>query len=210
MVKYLKPKLKVVRRLGDIPGFTNKIRKFKDSLKFKVIQKVSQYKLQLNEKQKLRYFHCLNEKQFSNYVSLSKKKKGSSGKVLLSLLIMRIDNLLFEVGFSTTLFFSRQIINHGHILLMKKRELDKSYIVRKITFPSYSCKKDMIVLVDLSTVSQNLIRKVFSTRRSFFYSPYLVSHKYDLKFKIKSFADGNSPVVVIKELLVIEYYSRKI
>jgi len=209
MVKYLKPKLKVIRRLGDIPGFTNKVRKFKDSLKLKSNQKFSQYKLQLNEKQKLRYYHCLNENQFSNYVSLSKRKKGSSGKLLLSLLIMRVDNLLFEVGFATTLFFSRQIINHGHILLMKQRQVDKSYLTKKLTFPSYSCKKGMIILVNLNPVSQNLVKKVFSTRRSFFYSPYLISHKYDLKFKVKSFSDGNSPIIFIKELLVIEYYSRK-
>lgn len=210
MSKFLGPKLKLVKKLGDIPGFTRKVLKYnKDSISFnKKRVKFSQYKIRLYEKQKLRYYHCLTESQFSTYVLYAKQKRGSSGKVLLSLLVMRLDNLLFEVGFAKTIFFSKQIINHRKVLLLKESKGVYKTIV--ITKPNFFCKPNMVISINMSNTSQSLIKQINSFRTYIYSSSYIISHQRELKFKIRSIADGFYPVVLVKELLIIEYYNNRL
>nr|ANQ38708.1 ribosomal protein S4 [Cynomorium coccineum] len=130
MSRYRGPNLKKINRLGTLPGLTNKIPKTLNNLK-----KKSHYGICLEEKQKLRFNYGITEKQLLKYICISKKAKGSTSRVLLQLLEMRLDNIIFKWGISSTIPGARQLINHRHILI-------NHYI---INIPSYNCKlKDII------------------------------------------------------------------
>ena len=113
MSRYTGPRLKITRRLGELPGLTRKalINK-KQSIK----KKPSQYGIRLETKQKLRFHYGVTESQLVRYVKRARSLNGSTGKILIKLLEMRLDNTIFRVGLAPTIPAARQIINHGHIL----------------------------------------------------------------------------------------------
>jgi small subunit ribosomal protein S4 len=122
MVRYTGPKLRVVRRLGCLPGLTTKKSKSKylpgQHKKSKLEKsKKKQYAVRLEEKQKLRYNYGITEKQLVSYVRQAKKAKGVTWTVLLQLLEMRLDNIIFRLGLANTIQAARQKINHGHICI---------------------------------------------------------------------------------------------
>lgn len=207
MSRYRGPKLRIVRRLGELPGLTQKLcsRNFppgqhgpKKKLTGSQKTKESQYAIRLKEKQKLRFNYGINERQLLKYIREARRRKGSTGEVLLQLLETRLDNIVFRLGFAPTIAAARQLVAHGHILVNQQ----------KVTIPSYICK-----LKDVVTVSEN--------------SRSLVSHSLNRATlpQVPSFLDFNqeklSAVVTgsvardmvglqINELLVVEYYSRKV
>ncbi|MFS7963399.1 putative ribosomal protein S4/S9 [Helianthus anomalus] len=81
----------------------------------RVLGKKSQYRIRLEEKQKLRFHYGLIERQLLKYVRIAGKAKGSTGLVLLQLLEMRLDNILFRLGMDPTISGARQLVNHRHI-----------------------------------------------------------------------------------------------
>ena len=102
MARYRGPRVKIIRRLGELPGLTTKgpNRLYPPGQHGPAAsrQKLSQYRVRLQEKQKLRYNYGITERQLVNYVKKSRKGKGSSGKILLSLLEMRLDNIVFRLA----------------------------------------------------------------------------------------------------------------
>ena len=102
-------------------------------------KKLSNYGVQLAEKQKVRFMYGLNEKQFRKTFNFAGKMKGVHGENLLKLLESRLDNLVYRIGFATTRRGARQLVNHGHITVNGK----------KVNIPSYSVKPgDVISLAD--------------------------------------------------------------
>lgn len=165
MGKYTSPRVRVIRRLGFLPGMTQKT----DNNRLKtpgqhgkiVFKKVrnfisEEFKDNLIEKQKLRYNFGVNEKQLHNYYLLSKKQKFYKKNSLLIFLESRLDTLVFRAGFSSTILSARQIINHGHILVNNQ----------KITIPSFLCKINDTISIANKKISQNLIRLNFNNSKN--------------------------------------------
>ena len=156
MARYRGPRLRIIRRLGELPGLTQKTctRNFppgQHGPKKKVVgnqkSKESQYAVRLKEKQKLRFNYGINEKQLIKYVREARRRNGSTGEILLQILETRLDNIVFRLGFAPTIAAARQLISHGHISVNAKR----------INIPSYLCKINDNISVN--EVSRNFIKK---------------------------------------------------
>jgi small subunit ribosomal protein S4 len=143
MARYIGPKLRIIRRIGKLRGFTRKkpfrrAFKGKGPLKGKVIPPgqhglaklfktrpydscESDYLIRLKVKQRLRFNYGLTERQLVNYVRKAKKIKEATGQVLLQLLEMRLDNIVFRLNMAPTIAAARQLISHGHIRVNSKK-----------------------------------------------------------------------------------------
>jgi small subunit ribosomal protein S4 len=211
MSRYVGPKSRIVRRLGKLPGLTQKISKKQQppgkggGLSAKAggrKKEIPQYTKRLQEKQKLRYNYGITERQLVNYVRLARKGKDSSGAFLLKLLEMRLDNTIFRLGLAPTIGSARQIVNHGHILVNN----------RTVNIPSYRCKINDTIQIKNRPVSKDLIQNLAQEIR-------LPSHlrvqnqnleKGDFLATVNAIVDRNDINIDINELLIIEYYSRKV
>nr|YP_007317176.1 ribosomal protein S4 [Monomorphina aenigmatica]AFZ88778.1 ribosomal protein S4 [Monomorphina aenigmatica] len=203
MARYRGPRLRIVRRIGKLPGLTRKVSKklnppgqHGSSLN----RKLSQFNIRLREKQKLRYHYGVNERQLLNYIKRARKKKGSSGRLLLTFLEMRLDNIVFRLGFAPTVVAAKQFVNHGHILVNG----------RLVNIPSFACQPKDIIRVKLSSPSQNLVKRVFESSDTKLLPQHLSLNKESLEGKVNSLVNRKSISLVVNELLVIEYYSRKL
>lgn len=191
MSRYRGPRLRITRRLGDLPGLINTAKSAgKTTLPGQHgnsrPQKSSQYGIRLKEKQKLRFNYGVNETQLIRYVKKARNLKGSTGEVLLQLLEMRLDSICFALGLSQTIISARQMITHGHIKVNNK----------KVTIPSFQCfPKD--------TICNS--KKITSLKQ-------IPSHlKYDFtknEGEIQDYCSRYNVSIQINELLVVEYYSR--
>jgi small subunit ribosomal protein S4 len=169
MSRYLGPRLRVIRRLGKLRGFTSK-KPFRRSfrgrgpLRGKVLppgqhglaklyksrpfdSSESDYLIRLKVKQRLRYNYGIGEKQLVKYVRKAKRMKESTGQVLLQLLEMRLDNIVFRLNMAPTIAAARQMISHGHICVNHK----------KVNVASYMCKPKDVVSVSAKQTSLKLV-----------------------------------------------------
>ena len=158
--------------------------------------KLSNYGIQLQEKQKVRLMYGLNEKQFRKTFDNAGKMKGVHGENLLKLLESRLDNLVYRIGFSTTRRGARQLVNHGHITVNGKR----------VNIPSYQVKPgDVISLMDndkeLAIVKSSL--EALHTRVEFInYDDKKMEATY---VRMPERSELNAD---IDEALIVEYYNR--
>lgn len=106
--------------------------------------KLSEYGLQLQEKQKVRFTYGMSEKQFRNLFNKAQKMEGKHGENFLFLLESRLDNLVYRLGFATTRRQARQLVNHGHVLVDGK----------KVDIPSYTVKPGQTI--EMKETSKNL------------------------------------------------------
>lgn len=203
MSRYRGPRLRIIRRIGKLPGLSRKIsKKLNPPGQHGTLsnKKLSQFNIRLKEKQKLRYHYGISERQLLNYIKKSRRKKGSSGRLLLTFLEMRLDNIVFRIGFAPTIMASKQIINHGHILV--------NGIL--VNIPSFSCQSKDSIRIKNSIVSQNLIKKNLESSENLVIPQHLSLNKDNLEAKVMSLVNRKSISLVVNELLVIEYYSRKL
>lgn len=171
MSRYVGPRLRVIRRIGKLRGFTRKKpfrRTFRGKGNFlgKVIppgqhglaklfktrpydSSESDYLIRLKVKQRLRFNYGITERQLVNYVRKAKKIKESTGQVLLQLLEMRLDNIVFRLNMAPTIMAARQLINHGHIKVNNK----------KVDIASYTCKLKDVISVAMKVRSLKLVNK---------------------------------------------------
>jgi small subunit ribosomal protein S4 len=201
MSRYRGPRIKIVRRLGLLAGLTNKTVNTKANLNSQLVtkKKVSQYRVRLEEKQKLRFYYGLTERQLLRYVRIARNTKGSTGSVLLQLLEMRLDNTLFRLGMTLTIPAARQLVNHGHILVNK----------RVVDIPSYCCKpQDMIAIRD-RVASRDLIDRNLNSLQQSKIPSHLTLTTTNRTALVNQLVNRESIGVQINELLVVEYYSRQ-
>jgi small subunit ribosomal protein S4 len=202
MSRYTGPRIRIIRRLGKLPGLTTKTTtRLSLPGQHNIIQKqkkYSQYGIRLQEKQKLRYNYGINEKQLIKYVRLAKKIKGSTGEILLQLLEMRLDNIIFRLGFAPTIVAARQYITHGHFLVNNK----------KINIPSYQCQMNDVISISLKKKSKDLISGQFNT--NLLVPPHLTIDKETKIGKVVGLVNRQFIGLELNELLIIEYYSRKV
>ena len=202
MARYTGAKLRITRRLGDLPGLTSKKPKStqRPGQHGATQKKLTQYALRLEEKQKLRFNYGLSEKQLMNYVRQAKKIKGATGSILLQLLEMRLDNVIFRLGMAPTIAAARQIVTHKHIMINGSC----------VSIPSYQCQPGDIVAVKDSTASKQLVTKNLELPALSNIPQNLEFDKKGLSAKVLGVIDREWIALKLNELFVIEYYSRKI
>jgi len=201
MARYKGARLKICRRLGDLPGLTRK-----KSNKIsppgehgQQAKKPSEYALRLEEKQKLRFNYGLNEKQLLKNIKIAKKVQGSTGLVLLQILEMRLDNIIFRLGLSPTIPAARQLVNHGHILVNQNM----------VSICSYQCKPGDIIQVKNKHKSLELVKHYMNFPGLANIPNHLELNKEELSGKVNGIVEREWVALQINELLVVEYYSRK-
>nr|YP_009057858.1 ribosomal protein S4 [Nephroselmis astigmatica]AID67733.1 ribosomal protein S4 [Nephroselmis astigmatica] len=203
MARYRGPRLRLVRRLGNLPGLTRKTSKklHPPGQHGGAKQKVSQYRIRLQEKQKLRYNYGITEKQLLRYVRQAKKQKGSTGENLLQLLEMRLDNTLFRLRMAPTILAARQLVSHGHIQVNNIC----------VTIPSYRCQPKDIVAARPKKRSRQLVESYLEElgNNGVMVPPHISLHKERLLGIVHRNANRQWVGLQINELLVVEYYARK-
>jgi small subunit ribosomal protein S4 len=202
MSRYRGPKLRITRRLGTLPGLTTKKSRKKNrpgkngNANAETNQKLTEYGIRLEEKQKLKFNYGLTEKQLFRYVKEARRRNGVTGLVLLQLLEMRLDTICYTLGFATTIAQARQLVNHGHITVNKK----------VISIPSFQCRLNDIIGVRDKQESRHLIEK---NTESFAVPSHLEFNNSKLEGTISDYCDRNDIQLQLDELLVIEHYSRR-
>ena len=202
MARYTGAKLRITRRLGDLPGLTSK----KGNSNTRPGQhganqkKLTQYAIRLEEKQKIRFNYGLSEKQLMNYIKQAKTIKGATGTILLQLLEMRLDNLVFRLGLAPTIAAARQLVSHGHIIVNQ----------HSVSIPSYQCKPGDNVSVKDNATSKRLVNTYLESPALSNIPQHLDFDKKNLSAKILGIIDREWVALKLNELFVIEYYSRKI
>nr|NP_042457.1 ribosomal protein S4 [Pinus thunbergii]P41638.1 RecName: Full=Small ribosomal subunit protein uS4c; AltName: Full=30S ribosomal protein S4, chloroplastic [Pinus thunbergii]BAA04412.1 ribosomal protein S4 [Pinus thunbergii] len=197
MSRYRGPRLKIIRRLKTLPGLTSKRPKNrKDSMNRSSSRKISQYRIRLEEKQKLRFHYGLTERQLLKYVRIARRAKGSRVRSI-AITEMRLDKS-FSIGYGST-SGARQLVNHGHIRVND----------HMVDIPSYPCKpQDVITIRD-----QQRLRAIIKKNIDLFQRDKLPNHLtfHSLQYKgfINQIIDSKWINLKINELLVVEYYSRQ-
>lgn len=174
----------LMRRLNIPPGVHGKKRK----------RRLSEYGLQLREKQKAKTTYGLLEKQFKNLVQAVQTKKGDTKELIISLLETRLDNVVYRLGFAKTRYMARQMVSHGHVLVNGKKLSIASYHVKEEDVISISPKmqKNAKVLENLEEKKDTL--------------PFL--KKQGLSGKLVRMPKKEDLQVPFDLQLIIEYYSR--
>nr|QWW93360.1 ribosomal protein S4 [Notoscyphus lutescens] len=202
MSRYRGPRVKIIRRLGALPGLTSKTLKPKSSYidRSTSNKKISQYRLRLEEKQKLRFHYGLTERQLLKYVRVARKAKGSTGQVLLQLLEMRLDNTIFCLGMASTIPGARQLVNHKHILINNDI----------VDIPSYNCEPGDIIEVKNKHKSRSMVTRNIKLFHKMKISNHLTFDPIELRGLVNQTVNREWINLKINELLVVEYYSRQV
>ncbi len=195
MARYRGPKLKIIRRLGKLPGLSKKLSRKKNppGQHGRQVKKPSQYAIRLVEKQKLRFHYGLGERQLFNYLKKARKNIRPTTEVLVELLEMRLDNIIFRLGISPTINAAKQLISHCHICINNKR----------ISISSYQCRiKDKITIVSkpYSNLLDNMDENCLPS--------FIQFNKEQKSFTIKQKIERSDVILELNELLVVEYYSK--
>ena len=159
-------------------------------------RKPSNYAIQLNEKQKVRFMYGISEKQFKKLVNDSAKMKGVHGENLLILLESRLDNIVYRIGFATTRRGARQLVNHGHITVNGK----------KVDIPSYRVKPGDVIAIKENSSDHKGIEIALANKVK---RPEFIN--YDEKKRVATYVrypERSELNADINESLIVEFYSR--
>ncbi len=159
-------------------------------------KKISEYGIQLQEKQKIRFMYGLNEKQFRRLFDRASKLKGVHGENFLKLLESRLDNLVYRMGLSTTRRGARQLVNHGHILVNGS----------KVDIPSYSCKHGDVISVKENSLEHPAIKA--SLEAGVKTPAYVEFDNKKLTGTYLRYPERTELSADINESLVVEFYNR--
>jgi small subunit ribosomal protein S4 len=201
MSRYRGPRLRIVRRLGELPGLTRKVARKENppGQHGSVDKKPSEFGIRLQEKQKLRYNYGLTERQLLRYVRQAKRTKGSTGETLLQLLEMRLDNSIFRLGMAPTVVAARQLVNHGHVTINKQ----------VVDIPSYSCQPQDLIGIRERRASRQLVESYMASLSSVQIPSHLTFQKEKLAGLVNGVISRQWVNLQINELLIVEYYARK-
>ena len=204
MSRYRGPKLRITRRLGALPGLTQKQSKKKDrpgqhGKNSEGKKKVTEYGVRLEEKQKLKFNYGLTESQLYSYIKEARRQNGVTGLILIQLLEMRLDSICFNLGFASTMAAARQLVTHGHITVNGKI----------VNIPSFQCRINDVIQIKQKSSSKNLIETNLKNIRFVERPTHLKFDPAKLEGKVINYCDRNDLVLNLDELLVIEYYSRR-
>jgi small subunit ribosomal protein S4 len=201
MSRYRGPRLRIARRLGELPGLTRKSarRAYPPGQHGQARKKRSEYAIRLEEKQKLRFNYGVSERQLLRYVRKARRAAGSTGQVLLQYLEMRLDNTVFRMGMGPTIPGARQLVNHGHVTVNG----------RVVDIPSYQCKPGDVIGVRDTERSRKLVEANLQFPGLAHIPSHLEFDKNKLTGKVNGVVEREWVALPINELLVVEYYSRQ-
>ena len=197
MARYRGPRVKIVRRLGELPGLTTKVpnRNYGPGQHGQTAstKKLTQFRVRLQEKQKLRYNYGISEKQLLAYVRRARRAKGPTGEVLLQMLEMRLDSTIYRLGFAPTIRAARQYVSHGLITVNGQT----------VNIPSYNCLPGETIASTSNPVIENC--KTFGGA----VPSHLTVDTSKTTGKIERVITRSQIALTVNELLIIEFYSRK-
>lgn len=199
MARNMTPPLKRCRALGLEPsvlGLTKKPSRRAPQQKRQ--RKQSEYGLQLQEKQKAKFVYGVLERQFFNYYEKARKQSGVTGENLMRLLELRLDNVIFRLGYARTRAEARQIVRHNHVLVNGK----------KVNIPSYSVAiNDEITIKDKSR-SSNRFESLMATTGYRIVPSWLSADHENFKGSILTLPEREQIDTPVNETLIIELYSK--
>lgn len=158
--------------------------------------KQSEYLLQLREKQKARRYYQVLEKQFRHYYVVASRKEGITGENLLRLLEMRLDNVVYRLGFGASRRQARQLVRHAHFVVNGK----------KVDIPSYQVRPDDIVAVRSTSKAVEAVRAATDLTSSV--SPWLLADHDNLTGKVLRAPERDEIDAPVQEQLIVELYSK--
>ncbi len=203
MARYIGPKTKIARKFGEpiygpdksferknySPGFHGNNRRRK---------KLSEYGIQLKEKQKAKYTYGVLEKQFSNLFKKAQRTKGVTGEVLLQFLEARLDNVIYRLGLAPSRSAARQLVSHRHIVVNGK----------VVNIPSYAVRSGDVVGVREKSKSLEVILDSLASSAKASNYPWLEWDQAQMTGKFLNLPERSEIPENIKEQLIVELYSK--
>lgn len=200
MARYIGPKRRLSRREGlalftkDIKAIEKKGAVPPGQHGVRTRRRISEYGLQLREKQKAKRIYGLLERQFRKYFDISSKVKGATGQVLLELLETRLDNIVYRLGFASSRAEARQIVSHGHVNVDGK----------KVNIPSFRVKVGQTIALSAKLGDNTQVKKGLEQKGTL---PEWLERKATVG-KVLRLPEREEMEESIDEQLIVEFYSR--
>ena len=198
MAKSTGPLLKKCKSLGIDPAFLGYSKKSKKNPKMNNKRKVSEYGLQLKEKQKTKFIYGVLERQFRKYFEMASNKKGVTGENLLQILESRLDNVVFRLGYANTRAQARQFVNHGQFEVNGK----------KVNIPSYLVKVGDVITIKENKKDNSTIKANLEENSGRPIPKWLEMDAKNASGKVVRLASREDIDLPIEEHLIVELYSK--
>ena len=203
MARYTGPRLRISRRFG-LPIFGPS--KYLERRDYgpgmhgpkSGRRKVTDYGLGLLEKQKMRYYYGLMEKQFRGVYEKAISRRGVTGEIMLQILETRLDNVVFHIGFGNTRAQARQMVCHGHVRVNG----------RKVSIPSYALKVNDVIEVKDTTASKQMATRSLESSTSRVVPDWLLLDKTAMKATVMRVPTRDEIKPIANEQTIVEFYSR--
>ena len=191
------PVLKRCRSLGLDPIYLGIDKKSRRQLK-RANRKVSEYGLQLREKQKAKFIYGVLEKPFHNYYLRADRMKGMTGENLMIILESRLDNVIFRLGFARTRKEARQIVDHKHVMVNGKQ----------VNIPSYLVKAGDVIEIKEKCKGSQRYKDILEVTGGRMVPEWLEADAENLKGTVKELPNRDAIDVPVNEMLIVELYSK--
>ena len=191
------PVLKRCRSLGLDPIYLGIDKKSNRELK-RANRKVSEYGLQLREKQKAKFIYGVLEKPFRNYYTRAEKMEGQTGENMMILLERRLDNVVFRMGFGRTRRETRQIVDHKHVLVNGKC----------VNIPSYLVKAGDVIEIKEKAKSSQRYKDILEVTAGRLVPAWIEVDQENLRGTVKELPNREEIDVPVNEVLIVELYSK--
>ena len=191
------PVLKRCRSLGMDPIYLGIYKKSNRESK-RANKNLSEYGMQLREKQKAKFIYGVLEKPFRNYYAKASKMNGMVGTNLMILLECRLDNVLFRMGFGRTRKETRQIVDHKHVLVNGKQ----------VNIPSYQVKAGDVIEIKEKFKSAQRYKDILEVTAGRMVPAWLESDQENLRGTVKELPTRDEIDVPVNEMLIVELYSK--
>ena len=202
MARYTGPRVRISRRFGTpIFGPTKYLerRNYGPGVHGpKSRRKSTDYGLGLIEKQKLKYYYGLLERQFRGVYEKALKRRGVTGEQMLQILETRLDNVVYHLGFANTRAAARQMVSHGHVLVNG----------RKVNVPSFSLKVNNVIEIKNNNASRQLATKNLEISTSRSVPDWVLLNKDEFKGTVMRIPTRDEIQPIANEQAVVEFYSR--
>ncbi len=206
MARYIGPKCKQSRREGTDLFLKSRARSIESKCKMEKVpgqtidrrRRISDYGIQLREKQKVRRMYGVLERQFRNYYKTAAQQKGASGENLLRLLEQRLDNVVYRMGFGSTRAEARQLVSHKAIEVNGK----------VVNVPSYQVQPEDVIGVREKARKQVRIQGALALAEQYGFSDWIDVDVKGMKGTFKRVPDRSELPAEINENLIVELYSR--
>ena len=191
------PVLKRCRSLGLDPIYLGIDKKSNRELK-RANKKMSEYGLQLREKQKAKFIYGVLEKPFRNYYEKADRMKGMTGENLMTMLESRLDNVVFRAGFARTRKEARQIVDHKHVLVNGKQ----------VNIPSYTVKAGDVIEIKEKCKGAQRYKDILDVTAGRLVPEWMDADQEALKATVKELPTRDMIDVPVDEMLIVELYSK--